>query len=715
MEMVDHAPTTPEPRGELHGSAPLTVRDLGRRWATAIGSASVAAASRAELERVLTGLADRLRDALLTEPFDPHAGELVGSALVTADLLSSESLQRSIALLGADLPAALGRRLDGPLPGRLFALLGAVAAGYSDALRDRTLDQQEVSRTAAINTLRRAERAVRASEAKFRAVFTSSAVGIAITGLDGRVLDFNDAMQNMLGYPPEVLRRSTVRELIHPDDRAALALSTSELTAGVREHFRAEKRMIRADGDTVSTLLAVSLVRDATGNPAYYVTMVENLNELRLLQDQLVRQSLHDALTGLPNRSQFVGWLESAVGAKGPDRLALCQFDLDGFRVINEGFGHDVGNRVLLTVANHLRAVFGEVGQVARTGGDEFAVLIREPADVRGVLALVEQAGALFAEPIYVDGHGIAVTASVGVVEHRARGVDAADLLRAADLTVSWAKADGKAQWALYDQARDERGRERLTLAASIPGGLESGEFQMDYAPVLGLVGGRVVAVEARLRWDHPSAGLVGLDDLADLLDVTGHLMTLVRWGYQDSARQAGRWLREHGDVPPLVVPLFPRHARDQELIGHVQEVLRASGLPADRLRLRLHHEALRALDEDSADNLAVLLELGVGLVLDGVGPEGISHAVLRRLPRVEVRLAPAAVRELATDPAVATMVTALVARGVAEGFTVTADLVETPDEVARLASLGVSAGLGPALCPLLPAAEVEPRLFPTW
>ncbi|MBY8852862.1 diguanylate cyclase, partial [Saccharothrix sp. MB29] len=170
--------------------------------------------------------------------------------------------------------------------------------------------------------------------------------------------------------------------------------------------MRTEVRLMHADGESVPALVAMSLVRDDLGEPAYYVTMLESLDEVRALQAQLLRQSLNDVQTGLANRQQFVGWLENAVGSRGPATLGLVVFDVDGFRVVNDAFGHEVGNRVLSGVANQLRTVFEGVGHVARTGPDEFGVLIRDPVDVATVVTLAEEAVDLLAEPVWVGDDG---------------------------------------------------------------------------------------------------------------------------------------------------------------------------------------------------------------------------------------------------------------------------------------------------------------------
>ncbi|HEX8867465.1 MAG TPA: PAS domain S-box protein, partial [Lentzea sp.] len=307
-------------------------RESAVHWATAISTTLLANLTREKLEELLGGYVEQLLGGGVGE------ARQVGRSMVEHDFISSATLEQSLTYLGE-------QGLVTPVQ------LAALAAGYAEGLRDRTLDQQEISRTAAINTMRRAESAVRASEAKFRAIFQSSAFPIVVADLEGKIIDVNEALLTMLDYKREDMRKITGRELAHPDDRESLREIGQTLIDTELDHIRVEKRMIRSDGETIQTHMAISLVREEESAPPYFVTMIENMNEMRALQTQLVRQSLNDMQTGLPNRAQFLGWLEGAVGSKGPEALALVQVDIDGFRGVNDAFGHEAGNRVLNQVA----------------------------------------------------------------------------------------------------------------------------------------------------------------------------------------------------------------------------------------------------------------------------------------------------------------------------------------------------------------------------
>jgi diguanylate cyclase (GGDEF)-like protein len=419
--------------------------------------------------------------------------------------------------------------------------------------------------------------------------------------------------------------------------------------------------------------------------------------------------------TGLPNRAQFLGWLEGTVGSKGPETLALVQVDIDGFRGVNDAFGHEAGNRVLMHVATHLRAVFSEeIAKVARIGEDEFGVLIKDPQDVRSVVAMVEDFTARLEEPIWIDQHGVGVTTSVGIVARAARGGDAADLLRAADVTVGWAKRDGKAQWALYDRERDVHDKERYALAASIPGALEEGQFRVDYVPMRSLADGSVIALEAKIVWDHPERGVLCPEMFLDQASNNGMIVRLVHWALDDACRHASDWHQVLGArMPALSIDLPTRLCQEPELVAEVARVLDRTGLPASLLRFELHEHLPALLNDEQLEELTILAERGIGLVLDQVngGNVGIDRLRLLRLSGVKftgvvVHGLDSGANRVEESASVALLKWASILR-----LPLYAEDVRTEAEASRLAALGVTGGQGSHFGPPLSAAEVSSLL----
>lgn len=749
-------------------------RRYARHWAREVARLGFVPVSSAETERVLLVHTLRLARALLAHPFSTEPAYGVGRALVEAHLTEPGVVDWSVRALGeyfvttvmpggsAGAPARrpatarLPRQLAGgggglvelagamePLAGcaergdeaespalraRLAGLQGALAAGYATALRERTFSQQERIARSAWQARDAVEQALRDSEARFRAVFTGAAIGIGIADTDGQIIDVNQAFAGLLGYTAAEMRRINVASLFHADDAAGMWELYQEILAGKLDSVRVEKRYHRKDGSVVWTDLAVSLIRYDDGRPRFTVAMVEDITERYELQQRLRFQALHDPLTGLPNRTLFFDRLAEVIGNGRPtDRLGICFLDLDGFKAINDTLGHHLGDQLLVMIARRLAdCVAGKGHLVARMGGDEFVILVGGDTGREEVISVAEAALAAVAEPVQIGDQQLAVSASVGIVDGPIPEVDAAELMKAADSTLYWAKAEGRGRWALYDPVREARDRTRATLAARLPEALERGEFAVDYQPIVALDDGTMLAVEALVRWHHPRLGLLGPDEFIGLAEETGLINRLGRWVLERACLDAAGWRRAHPHSPVVVsVNLAARQASDPGIVAAVAEVLDRSGLPARLLQLELTESAVMATTGEPVRSLRRLADLGVRLAIDDFGTGYSNLAYLRRLPihalklagpfieglREGLRSAPELgerTREMAVDERI---VDALVRLAHALGLSVTAEAVETRAQADLLRELGCDSGQGRFFGPPMPEAGISARL----
>ncbi len=377
----------------------------------------------------------------------------------------------------------------------------AVTTGFVRAAQSWIFREQETLRRSALEARDSAESARRDSEARFRAMFTDAAIGIGITDTRGRLLEVNCAMAAMLDYRPEQLHGLNLADFMHPDDPPELRRYFNEMVAGQRDHYRIERRFRKRDGTALWTNVTVSLVRDDSGAPQYLVGMVEDNTERHVLSEQLRHQANHDPLTGLGNRALFTERLQAAFAAPPGQRIGLCYLDLDGFKAINDTLGHVVGDQLLVTVADRLDRLVSAPGRlVARMGGDEFVVLVESTAGIDDLVELAEHVLLAVAEPVHIGGHRLAVSASIGLVERAVFDATPAETMRDADVTLHWAKVDGKNRWAAYDPERNAREIARITLSAAMPTALEREEFYVDYQPIVGRWY-RAVSCSASRRW----------------------------------------------------------------------------------------------------------------------------------------------------------------------------------------------------------------------
>ncbi|MDG4767138.1 EAL domain-containing protein [Solwaraspora sp. WMMD406] len=694
---------------------------FARDWAAAAARLGYLRPSVAETTDVLYRHTQRLAAAVRAPSFSDQIGRDVGRGLVEGHLTDPAVLDWSVrALSERFLPLVLPDLVDSPSAReRISHLQGALAEGFSRALRHRTFDQQSSIRRAAWTARDAAEQALRDSEARFRAVFTGAALGIGIADLDGRMIEVNQAFADLLGYSVDELRDVDVGALFHPDDASGTRQLYSELIKGKHDSVRMENRYFRRDGSSVWTDLAVSLIRHDDGRPRFTVAMVEDITDRYEMQERLRFQAEHDPLTGLPNRTLFFDRLSRALAAPDePDRrIGLCFLDLDGFKSINDGLGHDVGDQLLTVVARRLAdCVAGPGHLVARMGGDEFVILVDRCAGTPQVTAVAQTALTAVGAPIHIGDHQLTVSASVGVVMSPAAGNTPTEVMKAADTTLYWAKAEGRGRWALFDPVRAAHHVTRSALAAALPAALDRGEFVVEYQPITRLPDGTITAVEALVRWQHPELGRLGPDRFIGLAEETGLIVRLGRWVLERSCRQANDWRVNFPRQPIAVsVNLSARQVSDPQIVGTVAGVLTRTGLPADLLQLELTESALMAPGGEPLRALRRLAGLGVRLAIDDFGTGYSNLAYLRRLPIHVLKLAGPFVEGMrAAGPdgdRDERIVDALVRLAHALDLTVTAEAVETRQQATRLVALGCDQAQGRYFGGPVPPAEITALL----
>ncbi len=672
---------------------------LASTWTAGLARPVYLPMSRGELTGLLAAATDRLARAAAAEPADEAAARQQGGALVDADLVAPGVLPATVAALGRHLGGA-ARSLGGRRPDEgAAAVLAALTDGYLARLRTRILDEQESVRRAEVDARRQAEGALRSSEARFRAIFENAGIGIGIADMTGRIVDANSSFAGMLGYTVAEFRALRVSDFVYPDDAAGMWDLYREIIEGRRDRARVEKRYRHKDGRLVWTNLTASLIRDAAGAPLYTVAMVEDVTARRELQQRLRHQAVHDPLTLLPNRTLVQERLAAAFARSG-SRVGVCYLDLDLFKAVNDRLGHDIGDRLLVAVATRLHECVSTRGHlVARMGGDEFVILAEDPApDELAILADVVLD--VLQQPVRVDEHQLAVSASMGVVECDVDAMTPAEVLKAADVTLYWAKSDGRNRWARFDPDRNARDVARYTLSATLLPGLERDEFAVEYQPLVRLADGSVTGVEALVRWAHPTLGRLTPDQFIDLAEETGSIVPLGRRVLTEACEQAAAWNQAHPEADLLVsVNLAVRQAHDPDIVGDVTRVLDKTGLPPRLLQLELTESALLGPAGQPLDALRELAAMGIRIAVDDFGTGYSNLAYLGRLPLHTLKLAGSLVEGLGLPGEQATpdepIVASLIALAHTLGLTVTAEGVETKLQVERLRALGCDTAQG--------------------
>jgi diguanylate cyclase (GGDEF)-like protein/PAS domain S-box-containing protein len=695
-------------------------RALGAAWAAAVQAAGFVPLPRPALHAALVDRAERMLHAASADG-DPATARAVGRWLVDTHFTNPAALERTIGVLGPALA-----RID---PDRGATALAALAAGYSAALQERTRAEQERITTAAFAARAAAEQARWASEARFGVLFADAAIGIAIATADGEIVEVNRALCEMFGRAPGDILHRDMHEYVSEDDGELLQVVRA-MQSGEREHARLERPFPHADGTTIWTELVLSLVRAPDGAPRFVVAMVADDTERHRLETSLRHQALHDPLTGLPNRTLFFERLEAALDAGR--RVGVCYLDLDDLKAVNDTLGHEVGDQVLQAVAHRLATEIGEDGGVgagrslvARMAGDEFVVLVEGPE--AEPLRVAERALDVVRRPVVSGPHRIVVSASIGVVERADSGsgkgelVGAADLMRAADTTLQWAKQDGRNRVAEFDAERHRAAVARFELSARLPEALDAGEFVVEYQPLVRLSDQRLVGVEALVRWQPPGGDRIGPDAFIPVAEETGLIVPLGRWVLGEACRQAARWRDENPDTQLFVsVNVAARQVREPGIVADVTRILAESGWPAHALQLELTEGDLMGTTGEPLDALRDLAAIGVRIAIDDFGTGYSNLAYLRTLPVHALKLAgPFLTRPFCTggdqeddcDETDLEVLELLIELAHTLGLSVTAEVVETEAQLERLRKLGCDTGQGWYFAPPVPPSAVPPML----
>jgi diguanylate cyclase (GGDEF)-like protein len=441
---------------------------------------------------------------------------------------------------------------------------------------------------------------------------------------------------------------------------------------------------------------------------AAWAARAEALAALRESEARFRHQATHDPLTDLANRTMFGERLtELFTRGTGPDggprRIGVCFVDLDGFKVINDTLGHHIGDLLLTVVASRLRQHLpGRL--IARLGGDEFMILVENPSCADDVVKVADTALAAIAEPISVDGHELSVSASIGIVERETGGTCPGEMMRAADITLQWAKTGGKARWAVFDPDRNERELAQFELSAALPAALDSGQLFLEYEPVVALADGTVDALQALVRWRHPKLGTITPDRFLGAAEETGLIVRLGGWILSEACHQARRWERWSRHPPVVSVQLTSRQLRHPGLVDTVTAALERSGLPPHRLQLEVTESSPLVAGGEPLRGLHQLAGHGVRMALAGFGTGYCDLPHLRSLPVQELKLAGGFLAGLpeqaaARDPGTTAdeqILAALVSLAHTLGLRVVAAEVQTAAQAQTLRALGCDAGQGP-------------------
>jgi diguanylate cyclase (GGDEF)-like protein/PAS domain S-box-containing protein len=547
-----------------------------------------------------------------------------------------------------------------------------------------------------------AERRLRHERERF---FEISPTLLCVIDAKGIFQQVNPAAQRILGYSPDELQGRSLMELIHSDDRALVKETGPRLRDGVSG---VEVRCRHRDGRYRWLLWNGVSARDQ--DLIYGVAL--DVSDRREAEAQIAHLAYHDPLTDLPNRQLFLDRLSVAIARaqRRHETLAVLFIDLDRFKVINDSLGHPIGDLLLKEVGKRLRRSLREEDTVARLGGDEFTAILlggAAPAQVSRVAQKVREA---VKAPLLLGGHELAISASIGIGLYPSDGADPQMLLRSADTAMYRAKELGRDGHQFYTAALGERVREQLNLETRLRRALAREELTLYYQPLMELRHGKIVGLEALLRWQDPERGLILPDDFIPLGEVTGFIVTIGSWVLRKACREVQALAGGNGTMR-LAVNLSARQFHHADVVEEIAEVLRDTGLPPHRLELEITETVAMQDQEGTIEVLRGLKDLGVRLSIDDFGTGYSSLSYLRRFPIDTVKIDRSFVRDLADDKSAAGIAAAVIAMARQLKLQVVAEGVETPEQLRFLRAQDCDEAQGYLLAYPTPPKEL-PRVL---
>jgi diguanylate cyclase (GGDEF)-like protein/PAS domain S-box-containing protein len=559
-----------------------------------------------------------------------------------------------------------------------------VAERHVEELSSHIAEQERIRKA-----LEESEEHYRSAFEHFRSAFDHAA-GMALVAPDGRWLEVNHSLCEMLGYEEQEMLRLSLGDVAHPDDLAAVLINIDRLVKDKSETFQVEQRFLHKRGHTVWTLLSVSVVTAAGDKSAHLIFQAQDITDRKRAEERLVHDALHDSLTGLPNRVLFMDHLKHAVERSRRNKavhFTVLFLDLDRFKIINDSLGHMVGDQLLVGIARRLETCVRSIDTVARLGGDEFTILLEDLKDPDETVEIVNRIQSELSVPFKLGGHEVFTSVSIGVAPSTTGYERAEDILRDADTAMYRAKSCGKARHEVFDREMHAHAMNLLHIETDLRRAVERGEMRLHYQPIVSLADESVIGFEALVRWQHSERGLVSPMDFIPVAEETGLIVPIGRWVLREACRQMSEWKRRDASAMPLFmsVNLSGKQFTQPDLLGQVTRILEETGLDPRSLKLEITESVVMENIDAAIETLESLRSLGVEVSIDDFGTGYSSLSYLHRLPIDTLKVDRSFVSRMASNNENTEIVRTIVTLAQSLDMKVVAEGVETSEQLSQL------------------------------
>ncbi len=519
-------------------------------------------------------------------------------------------------------------------------------------------------------------------------VFENAIEGILITDPHGTIVSINPAFTSITGFSAEEVIGQTPR-ILHSDRQEKSFYENMWRQIREQGFWKGELWNRRRNGEAFPLAETITAIRNKNGELINYVGVFHDLTHIKAKEQALHFQTYHDSLTGLPNRDLFQDRLNQAIGNahRNKSKVLVLFFDLDSFKNVNNSLGHTAGDQLLQDVSTRLRFFIREGDTLARLGSDTFAIILREVKQPRDALTVVRKLTDAISKRFHILDNDLYITTSIGITLYPDDGNSAEILIKNADIALARAKKSGHDSFQYYKPEMGEQAGRRMNLENKLRLTLERDEFILHYQPRVAIESGRIVGMEALVRWNQAESGLVSPGEFIPVAEETGLIIPLGEWILETACRQNKQWLDAGFGPLKISVNLSARQFRAQGLLDMIAGKLEISRLPADSLELEITESMVMDNVERAIDTLEKLRELGLNIAVDDFGTGYSSLNYLKRFPIHTLKIDQSFIRDLTNDSDDAAITSAVIALGRNLRLNIVAEGVETKEQLVFLRS----------------------------